>query len=55
MAMIQEGVIYATMQQTPEKMGHDGLSIAVNALKGEFKETNVRINMSVNVLTKDKI
>ena len=55
MAMIQEGIIYATMQQTPEKMGHDGLDIAVKALKGEFKETNVRINMSVNVLTKDKL
>ncbi len=55
MAMIQEGVIYATMQQNPRQMGHDGTVIAVKALKGEYKETNVRVSMKVNVITKDKI
>ena len=55
MKMLQEGVIYATMQQTPEKMGHDGLMIAAKALKGEFKEKNVKINMGVNVLKRDHL
>ncbi len=55
MQMLQEGVIYATLQQLPTKMGLDGLTIAVKALKGEFKETNVKIDMGVNVITKDKL
>lgn len=55
LSMINEGIIYATMQQNPKKMGHDGVEIALKAIKGEFKDKNVMTDMGVNVITKEKI
>ncbi len=55
LSMIQEGVIYATMQQKPEKMGHDGLVLAVRALKGEFTATGSVTDTGVAVITKEQL
>lgn len=53
--MVKDGVIYATLQQNPKKMGHDGIEYAVKALKGEFKEKDVREDMGVKVLKREDI
>ncbi len=55
LSMIQEGVIYATMQQKPEKMGHDGLVLAVRALKGESSDTGGVTDTGVAVITKEQL
>lgn len=56
LSMIHEGVIYATMQQNPKKMGHDGLIIAFKSLKGEYKEPPGKIiDTGVEVITRDEI
>ncbi len=55
LSMIQEGVIYATMQQKPEKMGHDGLILAVRALKGEYTGTGAVTDTGVSVITKEQL
>jgi len=56
LSMIKKGVIYATMQQAPKKMGYDGLMIAVQALEGKYTEPPGKvIDMGVNVITQDKI
>lgn len=53
--LLYEGHLYATLQQKPELMGHDGIKIAVETLNGTFTETNKRIDTGVNVITKDSI
>ena len=55
LSMIQEGVIYATMQQNPEKMGHDGLLLAVRALKGEYTGAGAVTDTGVSVITKEQL
>jgi len=55
LAMIKEGVVYATMQQKPKEMGREGMEIAVKALRGEFTEKNFLKDMGVNVLTKKDV
>ena len=55
LSMIQEGVIYATMQQKPEKMGHDGLMLAVRALKGERMTVGIMTDTGVSVITKEQL
>ena len=55
LTLINDGFIYATMQQKPELMGHDGIKTAVEALKGTFTETNKRIDTGVNVIYRDSI
>ena len=55
LSMIKEGVIYATMQQKPQQMGHDGIAIAVAALKGKYQGTGDAQDMGVVVITRDKI
>lgn len=52
LSMVSEGIIYATMQQKPETMGHDGLKIAIQALEGEYTDTNTKTDTGVNVITK---
>lgn len=54
LSMVQQGVIYATLQQKPEDMGYEGLTIAVSALKGEYRNIGAEIYTKVNVITKDK-
>lgn len=53
LSLVADGVIYATMQQNPEIMGHDGLEIAVKALNGEYTDTNTKTDTGVTVITKD--
>ncbi len=55
LTLLYDGYLYATIQQNPQRMGHDGLDIAVKALKGEYKETNARIDTGVKVLYKEEI
>lgn len=53
LSLVSEGIIYATMQQNPQVMGHDGLEIAVQALEGEYTTTNTKTDTGVTVITKD--
>lgn len=53
--LMHDGYLYATLQQRPQLMGHDGIKIAVETLKGEFTEKNARIDTGVTVLKKDSI
>ena len=55
LSMIQEGVIYATMQQKPEKMGHDGLMLAVRVLQGDHKAVGSITDTGVSVITKEQL
>lgn len=55
LTLINDGYIFATMQQKPEVMGHDGIKIAVDVLDGKFTETNKRIDTGITVLYKDAI
>lgn len=55
LTLINDGFIYATMQQKPEVMGHDGIKIAVEALEGTYTETNKRIDTGITVVHKDSI
>ena len=55
LTLINDGYIFATIQQRPEVMGHDGVKIAIDALKGEYTETNKRVDTGVTVLHKDAI
>ncbi len=55
LTLIHDGFIFATMQQKPEVMGHDGIKIAVEALEGTFTETNKRIDTGVTVIYRDSI
>ena len=56
LTMIKEGIIFATMQQDPKRMGREGLKIAVEAVKGEYKgQKGAVIDLGVNVITRDKI
>lgn len=54
LSMVQQGIIYATLQQKPEDMGYEGINIAVSALKGEYRNIGAEIYTKVNVITKDK-
>ena len=55
LALLNSGNIYATLQQKPQLMGHDGIKIAVEALEGTFTEKNARIDTGVNVIHRDSI
>lgn len=53
LSLVAEGIVYATMQQNPKTMGHDGLAIAIGALNGTYTETNTKTDTGVTVITKD--
>ena len=55
LTLINDGYLYATMQQKPEVMGHDGIKIAFDALEGTYTETNKRIDTGITVIYKDSI
>lgn len=55
LAMIKEGKIYATIKQNPEIMGSEGLKTAVQALEGTFTDKNIKKDIGVEVITKDKL
>ncbi len=53
LSLVADGTIYATMQQNPTVMGHDGMSIAVQALEGTYTDKNTATDTGVTVITKD--
>lgn len=53
LSLVENGIIYATMQQNPSTMGHDGLTIAVQALNGTYTDTNTKTDTGVTVITKE--
>lgn len=55
LSLLYEGYLYATLQQKPQLMGHDGVKIAVEALQGTYTRTNVRVDTGVDVIFKDSI
>lgn len=55
LSLVSEGVIYATMEQKPETMGHDGLTIAIQALEGKYTDTNTKTDTGVAVITKESM
>ena len=55
LALVSEGIIYATMEQKPQAMGHDGLTIAIQALEGSYTDTNTKTDTGVTVITKESM
>ena len=55
LSLVAEGVIYVTMQQNPSVMGHDGISIALQALEGTYTETNTKTDTGVTVISQDSM
>lgn len=53
--LLNEGVLYATMQQKPQLMGYNGIKIALEALQGTYTEKNVSVDTGISVLYKDSI
>ena len=53
LSLVADGTIYATMQQNPTVMGHDGMIIAIQALEGTYTDTNTKTDTGVTVITKD--
>ena len=53
--LLNDGVLYATMQQKPQLMGYDGIKIALEVLHGTYTEKNVSIDTGIVVLYKDSI
>lgn len=53
--LLNEGALYATLQQKPQLMGYNGIKIALEALKGTYTEKNVKIDTGINVIYKDSI
>ena len=55
LSLIQKGVIYATIQQNTEKMGYEGIMLAVASLKGEDIGMYKKTDMGVNVITRSRL
>ena len=55
LTLLYDGAIYATLQQNPQLMGHEGIKIAVETLNGTFKEKNAKVDTGVKVIYKDSI
>jgi ribose transport system substrate-binding protein len=53
--MLKDGIVTATMQQNPNKMGYEGLKIAVDALDGKYDKTNEIIDTGINIIKRDKM
>ena len=55
LAMIKDNIAYATMQQDPQKMGYEGVKIAVDALDGKITQNGKMIDTGVHIIRRDKI
>ena len=55
LSMINKGIVYATLKQNPQKMGHDAIKIAAQALQGKYTGKNVMIDTGVQVITKEDL
>lgn len=55
LAMIKDDIAYATIQQDPQKMGYDGLRIAVDALDGNYTNYGEKIDTGVSIIRRGKL
>ncbi|MBP3723285.1 MAG: substrate-binding domain-containing protein [Selenomonadaceae bacterium] len=55
LAMIKDKIACATMQQDPQRMGYEGVKIAVDALDGKFTKTSEKIDTGVDIIKRDSI
>ena len=55
LALVYDGIVHAVMRQNPERMGREGMEIAVKALNGTYTDTNVRIDTGVNIIYQDAL
>ena len=53
--LLNDGALYATLQQKPQLMGYNGIKIALDALNGKYNEKNVKIDTGISVLYRDSI
>lgn len=53
--LIKDGAIYATMKQNTEKMGREGIEIAVKVMTGKYENNDAIIDTGVTVITKDNL
>ena len=51
--LVKDGVIYVTIKQNGEAMGHDGIEFAVLALNGNLEQENFFKDTGVNLITKE--
>lgn len=49
--LVSDGTIYATMKQNTNRMGYEGINVAVSALTGRYNKKNVNIDTGVTVVT----
>ena len=55
LAMIKDNIAYATIQQDPQKMGYEGVKMAVDALDGKVTQNGQMIDTGVHIIRRDKI
>ena len=55
LALVYDGIVHAVMRQNPERMGREGMEIAVKALNGTYTDKNVRIDTGVNIIYQDAL
>ena len=55
LALVNDGIVYAVMQQNPKLMGYKGIKIAIEALNGSYTEKNAKIDTGVTVIEKTNI
>lgn len=55
LSLVNKGIIYATMQQQPKKMGYEGMKAAVNAINGSLTGKNIKTDTGVAVIDKSSI
>ena len=53
--LIRDGTIYATMKQNANRMGYEGINVAVSALTGRYNKKNVNIDTGVTVVTFENV
>lgn len=55
LAMIKDGIAFATIQQDPGKMGYEAIKIAVDALDGKYDKKGIMIDTGTSIIRRDKI
>lgn len=53
--LLNDGALYATLQQKPQLMGYNGIQIALETLRGTYTEKNVSIDTGITVLYRNSI
>ena len=55
LSLIDQNIMYATIVQNPQKMGHDSIAVALKILNGTFTDKNALIDTGVNAITKENL